>query len=76
MRLPSLEAKDVIQILMANGFRKAGQKGSHVQFKNEKGTIITVPVHPGRKIGRGILRKILRDMEITREEFETLLIRA
>ena len=30
-----------------------------------------VPVHPGRDIGRGLLRKILRDAELTRDEFMT-----
>jgi hypothetical protein len=31
-----------------------------------------VPIHPGRKIGRGLLRKILRDSEISKEEYEKL----
>ena len=51
------------------GYHKIGQSGSHIQFKDAKGTIITVPVHPGRKVGRGLLRKIIRDLEISREEF-------
>jgi predicted RNA binding protein YcfA (HicA-like mRNA interferase family) len=44
-----------------------------VQFKNGKGTIITIPVHPGRNVGRGLLRKIIRDIELTRDEFMNLL---
>ncbi|MBI4361551.1 MAG: type II toxin-antitoxin system HicA family toxin [Euryarchaeota archaeon] len=31
-----------------------------------------VPVHPRENIGRGLLRKILRDAEITPEEFSKL----
>ena len=73
MKLPLVESRTVIKILQIKGFQKLGQRGSHLQFKNEKGMIITVPVHPGRKIGRGLLRKIIRDLEITRKEFKELL---
>ena len=31
--------------------------------------VVTVPVHSGRDLGRGILRKILRDAEINPPEF-------
>jgi predicted RNA binding protein YcfA (HicA-like mRNA interferase family) len=75
MRLPSAEAKTVIKILQLKGYKKIGQSGSHIQFKDGKGTIITVPIHPGRKVGRGLLRKIIRDLEITREEFTELVKR-
>jgi predicted RNA binding protein YcfA (HicA-like mRNA interferase family) len=33
----------------------------------------TVPVHKGKDIGRGLLRKILRDVDITAEELKRLL---
>ena len=69
MKLPVVEAKTVIKILQLKGYKTIGQNGSHVQFKNEKGTIITVSVHPGRPIGRGLLRKIIRDLEVSRDEF-------
>lgn len=69
MRLPLVEAKVVIKILQLKGFKMIGQKGSHVQFKNGGGVIITVPVHSGRNVGRGLLRKIIRDLEVSREEF-------
>lgn len=73
MKLPLLDSQMVIKILQAKGYHKIGQSGSHVQFKNGKGAIITIPVHPGRKVGRGLLRKIIRDLELSREEFLKLL---
>jgi predicted RNA binding protein YcfA (HicA-like mRNA interferase family) len=73
MKLPLVEATALIKILDLRGYKKIRQKGSHVQFKNDDGVLITVPIHAGRPIGRGLLRKILRDMEITREEFMELL---
>jgi len=38
-------------------------------MKNPKGTLVTVPVHPGKDVSIGIVLKILRDAEISREEF-------
>jgi predicted RNA binding protein YcfA (HicA-like mRNA interferase family) len=73
MKLPLVDPNKLIKILMLKGYRKIGQSGSHVQFKNGKGTIITIPVHPGRNVGRGLLRKIIRDIELTRDEFMNLL---
>ena len=75
MKLPLVDSRTAIKILELKGFKKIGQSGSHVQFKNEKGSIITVPVHPGRDIGRGLTRKIIRDLEISREEFIDLVNR-
>jgi predicted RNA binding protein YcfA (HicA-like mRNA interferase family) len=34
---------------------------------------VTVPVHIGQDIGRGLLRKILRDAELSLEELMELL---
>ena len=68
-----MDAKTLIKILVLKGYTMVRQSGSHVQFKNEKGVLITVPVHAGREIGRGLLRKIIRDMELTRDEFIGLL---
>jgi len=68
MKLPLLDSQKVIKILLTKCYSKIGQSVGHIQFKNEKGTIITVPVHPGRKLGRGLLRKIIRDLEISRDE--------
>lgn len=48
------------------------QKGSHVQMKHDDGRLVTIPVHAGKTIG-SLLRKILRDAELTREEFIALL---
>ncbi|MEH2268064.1 MAG: type II toxin-antitoxin system HicA family toxin [Nostoc sp.] len=49
------------------------QKGSHVQMEREDGRLVTIPVHAGKTIGKGLLRKILRDAELTREELIALL---
>lgn len=35
--------------------------------------MITVPVHSGKTLGKGLLRKIIRDTDLTVDEFIELL---
>jgi len=72
-RLPTLKGRDVIRALEDAGFRIVRQRGSHLRMTHPDGRVVTVPIHAGRDIGRGLLRKILRDAEITREAFLELL---
>ena len=72
-KLPVLTGKTVINALEKIGFQAVPQKGSHVQMEREDGRLVTIPVHAGKTIGKGLLRKILRDAELTREEFIALL---
>jgi len=72
-KLPALTGNIVISALGNVGFQVIRQKGSHVRMIHEDGRVVTIPVHAGKTIGRGLLRKILRDAELTREEFIALL---
>jgi predicted RNA binding protein YcfA (HicA-like mRNA interferase family) len=47
--------------------------GSHSQYEHPDGRRTTVPVHKGRDIGPGLLRKILRDIEIDVDELRKWL---
>jgi predicted RNA binding protein YcfA (HicA-like mRNA interferase family) len=71
--LPMLRADELIRALELAGFQVVRQRGSHVRLKHDDGRVVTVPVHSGQDIGRGLLRKILRDAELTPEEFLKLL---
>lgn len=72
-RLPTLKGREVVRALEQAGFQIVRQKGSHVRMKHSDGRIVTVPVHAGQDIGRGLLRKVLRDAELSREAFLELL---
>ena len=72
-RLPAVTAAQLIRALEQTGFEVMRQAGSHVRMRHPDGRVVTVPVHSGRDIGRGLLRKILRDAELTREAFISLL---
>ena len=72
MKLVLVGGKTLIKILSKKGFVFKRQKGSHIQLEDNEGRLVTVPIHSGREIGRGLLGKILRDAEITRREYEKL----
>ncbi|MBC7232715.1 MAG: type II toxin-antitoxin system HicA family toxin [Chloroflexi bacterium] len=72
-RLPVLKAGQVLRVLEKVGFKVARQRGSHARRKHADGRVVTVPVHIGQDIGRGLLRKILRDAELSLEELMELL---
>jgi len=42
-------------------------------LKHSDGRTTVVPVHKGEEIGRGLLKKIIKDVKLTREEFLKLL---
>lgn len=72
-RLLALRLEAVIRALEKAGFEIIRQRGSHVGLRHFDHRVVTVPVHSGQVLGRGILRKILRDAEITPEEFARIL---
>jgi predicted RNA binding protein YcfA (HicA-like mRNA interferase family) len=72
-KLPAVNGADVIRAMGRAGFIAVRVRGSHHVLQHPYGRKIVVPVHAGETIGPGLLRKILRDTGITKEEFRTLL---
>jgi len=71
--LPSITGKDLIAVLKKAGFQVMRVKGSHHFLRREDGRTTVVPVHSGETIGPGLFSKILRDCDLTREEFQKFL---
>ena len=71
--LPILKSRDVIGILRKLGFIGVRQKGSHAFFEHPDGRVTLVPVHGNEDIGRGLMRQILREINLTPEEFSKYL---
>jgi len=67
-----IRGRDLIRILEKYGFEQIRKRGSHVRLVHPNGRRTTVPVHRGEDIQRGLLRKILRDVSLTPQEFERL----
>lgn len=72
--LPIVSARKLIKVLKKKGFELDRIKGSHHVFKrtNDQKSV-SVPIHPGNDLGRGITLAILKDADITPEEFRELL---
>ena len=72
-KLPSLTGKAVIAALQTTGFETVRVKGSHHFLRHSDGRSTVVPVHAGETIGPGLMAKILRDCELSREDLIALL---
>jgi predicted RNA binding protein YcfA (HicA-like mRNA interferase family) len=72
-RLPRLTGKEVIAALRRAGFEVARVKGSHHFLHHSDGRATVVPVHAAEIIGPGLMAKIMRDCDLTREQFQELL---
>ena len=71
--LPVLKAGQLMRALERAGFVIVRQRGSHARLRHADGRVVTVPIHRGQDIGRGLLRKILRDAELSPEQIKDLL---
>lgn len=72
-KLPALTGKEVVSLLKKSGFIIERQRGSHVFLKHPDGRVTVVSVHTGETIGPGLLSKILRDVEMTKNDFLKIL---
>ncbi len=70
-KLILIKPKKLIKILISIGFVERDAQGSHVFFKHTDGRTTVVPIH-NRELSKGLLRKILSDVQLTVEEYEKL----
>ncbi|PIR58316.1 MAG: hypothetical protein COU70_01535 [Parcubacteria group bacterium CG10_big_fil_rev_8_21_14_0_10_35_15] len=72
-KLNIISAKKMIKILYVLGFELVRSKGSHHFFiHKEDGKTTVIPVHNNEDLGSGILKNILRDIDLDVEEYEKL----
>jgi len=72
-KLPNPTGEELIAALQKIGFYVVRQKGSHVRMKHEDNRVVSIPVHARKTIGKGLLLKILRDADLTKEVLINLL---
>lgn len=72
-KLPRVTGQQVLVALRKAGFEVIRVKGSHHFLRHADGRCTVVPIHRGETIGPGLLSKILRDCEMTRDELRELL---
>jgi Predicted periplasmic or secreted lipoprotein len=73
-KVPRVGALELVSALKRAGFEERRQKGSHLHLRRESDKRrVTVPIHKGRDIPTGTLRGILKDADLSLEEFQELL---
>ena len=71
-KLPRMRGREVVRLLRKAGFEVVRVRGSHHFPLAKDGRTTVVPVHAGEQVGPGLLRAILRDCELTVEQFKDL----
>ena len=65
--------RDLRKVAEAVGFEWVRRVGSHNTFRNADGRIVVIPDHGGQVIVRPLLRKILRDLGQSVDEYNKIL---
>ena len=72
-RLPTLNARKIIQALGKAGFVFRRQRGSHyIMTHSATNRETTIPVH-GRDVDRALLKLIIKQAGLTEDDFQNLL---
>jgi predicted RNA binding protein YcfA (HicA-like mRNA interferase family) len=67
--IPALTGKQMIKALKKANFEVIRIKGSHHFLSHSNGRKTVVPVHSGETIGKGLFAQILRDCDLTIDQF-------
>ena len=68
-RLRPISSRELCKKLSRIRFFLVRQKGSHTFWEHEDGRSTVVPIHKGEDIGKGLLKSILNDIDISVDEF-------
>ena len=72
VKLFLISGRKFCKVLKKLGFEEIYGRGSHRRFKHADGRRTVVPVHGNENLGRGLLRVILRQIRLSREEYEEI----
>lgn len=69
-RMPQTTAREIIRFLKTQGFVEDRQSGSHLTLRHETRSVsVTIPVHTGVDLGRGLAARILKDAGFSVEDY-------
>lgn len=69
-RLPQVTAQELVRFLKSQGFVEDRQVGGHLTLWHAGRSIsVTIPVHTGCDIGRGLAVRILKDAGFSAEDY-------
>jgi len=70
-KFPLVSAKQFEKFLLFLGFEIKRQKGSHVFYRHNDGRYTTLPHHSNQDLARPLIRQVLREIEVSPEEFKS-----
>ena len=71
-KLPQISGRECVKALQRAGFEVRRQQGSHIVMRRDDPyTVVSIPNH--KTIRPGMLRRIIRDADLTVDEFVELL---
>jgi len=70
-KLPIISGKTAIKTFLKIGYQIVRQRGSHIRLRHKSRRPLTIPSH--KILGKGLMSKLLRDSELSLEEFLKLL---
>ena len=69
-RMPQVTARELVRFLKSQGFVEDRQSGAHLTLWREARKVsVTVPMHTGTDIGRGLAVRILKDAGFSTEDY-------
>jgi len=71
LQLPLLSGREIVKVFERLGYRVDRQRGSHIRLLCERRRPVTVPDYS--EVDRSLLRKIIRDAELSPSEFLALM---
>ncbi|MFH0711805.1 MAG: type II toxin-antitoxin system HicA family toxin [archaeon] len=72
-KLKTISGKQMCKLLEKLGFKKIYGKGSHIRFKHPDGKKTVVPIHDNENLGKGLTLEILKQINLTKEEYNNLV---
>jgi predicted RNA binding protein YcfA (HicA-like mRNA interferase family) len=73
-KVPRIAGEEAVRAFCKAGYCVDRVRGSHHILKHpERTTRLSIPVHPGRTLGVGLLRRLIKDADLTVDEFIALL---
>ena len=71
-KLVPISGRKLCKILEKLGFERIHQVGSHARYFHSDGRKTVVPVHGDEELGKGLLLEILKQIKLSREEYDKL----
>lgn len=73
-KLPVISGHEAIKAFQKAGWHTANQEGSHITLKKDgMNCNLSIPMHSGKDVKRGLLRKQIAKAGMTVDEFVSLL---